>query len=51
MIRFATLLLAAGSMILSSCTCPAKKDCATCDAKAKECCSKGGACCEAGHKH
>lgn len=52
MIRIATLLLVAGSMLLASCA-TAKKDCATCDSKAKAaCCSKDGkACCKDGHKH
>lgn len=51
MIRFVTLLLASSAMLLASCA--TKKECATCDAKAKaDCCSKGGAaCCKDGHKH
>ncbi|MBL9177195.1 MAG: hypothetical protein JNM65_03965 [Verrucomicrobiaceae bacterium] len=50
MIRLATILLAASSMLLASCA--TKKDCATCDSKAKACCSKDSkACCKDGHKH
>lgn len=44
MTRFITLLAASGTLFLASCTCPAKKDCATCDSKDKAaCCSKGTA--------
>jgi len=52
MIRFSTVLLAASSFLMASCSAT-KKDCATCDAKAKSaCCSKDGkACCKSGHKH
>lgn len=51
MIRLATVLIAASSMLLASCA--TKKDCATCDSKAKAaCCSKDSkACCKEGHKH
>lgn len=51
MIRFSTVLMAAASLFLASCA--TKKECATCDAKAKSAsCSKDSKpCCKSGHKH
>ncbi len=64
MIRYLAIILASVAMV--SCACP-KKECSSCDSKAKaaccgkdgkccktgaaSCCGKDGKCCKEGHKH